>query len=127
MKYSVKMIIRHATEMGEVFLEESILLMDATSFDDAYLKAVQYVKENEICAAYDNMYGKHVNSELLSFADCFSVYYDDDDVVEVYSSVKRCNDKMQEADILSVLEASCTREEMRPLRQYADPDRPEEL
>ena len=39
MKYSVKMIIRHTVETGEVFLEESILMLDAASFDDAYLKA----------------------------------------------------------------------------------------
>ena len=126
MKYSVKMIIRHTVETGEMFLEESVLMLDAASFDDAYLKAEEYVKGNELCAAYANMYGKRVHSDIVSYADCFSVY-DDENVVEVYSSVRRCSDEMSEKAILSILENSCTREDMLPLRQWAAPDHPEEL
>ena len=126
MKYSVKLIIRHTVETGEVFLEESILILDADSFDDAYLKAEKYAKENELCAPYDNLYGKLVHSEIVSYADCFLVY-DDERVVEVYSSIRRCSDGMNEKAILSVLEDSCDREEMIPLRQWADPNHPGEL
>ena len=125
MKYSVKIIIRRTVETGERFLEESILMLDAASSDEAYLKAEKYVKENEICAAYDNMYGKRVHSEIVSYADCFSVY-DDESIVEVYSSVRRCKEKTSEKAILSVLEKSCLREDMLSLRKFADPDRPEE-
>ena len=126
MKYSVKMIIRHKVETGEIFLEESILMLNAATFDDAYLKAEEYVKENELCAAYVNMNGKHVHSEIVSYADCFSVC-DDESIVEAYSSIRRCSDEMSEKAILSILENSCTREDMIPLRQWADPDHPEEL
>ena len=101
-------------------------MLDAASFDDAYLKAEQYVKENELCAEYENMFGARVCSEIVSYADCFSVY-DDESVVEVYSSIRRCSDEMTEKAIRSVLEDSCVREEMLPLRQWADPDHPEEL
>lgn len=125
MKYSVKMIIRHTVETGEMFLEESLLMLDAASFDDAYSKAERYVEENDLCTEYENLYGKRVHSEIVSFADCFSVY-DDESIIEVYSSIRRCSDEMSEKMILSVLEDSCAREEMLPLRQLADPDQPEE-
>lgn len=87
MKYSVKLIIRHSVETGEVFLEESIIMLDADSFDDAYLKAEQFAKEY-VDDTYQNMYGKTVKSEVISFADCFSVF--EDDVMEVYSSFIKC-------------------------------------
>lgn len=125
MKYSVKMIIRHMVETGEMFLEESLLMLDAASFDDAYSKAERYVEENDLCTEYENLYGKRVHSEIVSFADCYSVY-DDESIIEVYSSIRRCSDEMSEKMILSVLEDSCAREEMLPLRQWADPDQPEE-
>ena len=66
MKYSVKMLIRHSVDSGEVFLEESIIMVEADSFDDAYEKAEKYVSDNEICSSYHNIYGKRVISEVLS-------------------------------------------------------------
>ena len=36
MKYSVKMVVKHSVETGEVFLEESIIMLEADSFDQAY-------------------------------------------------------------------------------------------
>ncbi len=125
MKYSVKMIIRHTVETGEVFIEESIVMLEAESFDDAYLKAEQYVKDNEICSEYSNMYGKPVKSEVVSYADCFWVS-DDEDAVEVYSSIKRGREDLPADTIVSVLDESCSREDMLPLRQFPDPDNPEE-
>ena len=125
MKYSVKMIIRHTVETGEVFLEESILMLEAASFDDAYSKAEKYMMENEVCFTYVNIFGKRVNSEIVSYADCFSVY-DDEDVLEVYSSIRLSRDSMPENTIINVLEDSCTRKDMLPLRQWTDPDAPDE-
>ena len=125
MKYSVKIIIRHTIETGEVFLEESILMLDADSFDDAYKKAERYVKENELCKEYENIYGNRVHSEVISYADCFSVY-DDEDVVEVYSTIRRVREAMSENNIISVLEDSCTRKDMLPLRQWIDPNEADE-
>ena len=125
MKYSVKMVVRHTVEAGDVFLEESILMLDASSFDDAYSKAEQYVKNNEINCTYENMFGKRVQSEVVSFADCFSVY-DGDDVVEVYSSIRKCSDGLCEDTLMEFFENSCSRQEMLPLRQWPDPDYPDE-
>lgn len=107
MKYSVKMIIRHTVKSGQVFLEESIIMLEASSFDDAYSKAEKYMIENEVCFTYVNIFGKRVNSEIVSYADCFSVY-DDEDVLEVYSSIRLSRDSMPENTIISVLEDSCT-------------------
>ena len=121
MKYSVKMIIRRTVETGEVFLEESILLLDASSFDDAYLKAEKHMKENVLCPAYENMYGKQVHSEVISYADCFSVY-EDEDIIEVSSTIRKPCESLPENTIISVLEDSCTRKDMLPLRYWPDPD-----
>ena len=119
MKYSVKMLIRHAVESGEVFIEESIIMLEADSFDDAYLKAEKYVKDNEIVFSYDNMYGKRVESEVISFTDCFAVY-DDEDVIEVYSSMIKCGNDLPEDSVIAFFEETCDRQDMLPLRQWPD-------
>ena len=121
MKYSVKLIIRHTVETGEVFIEESIIMTEAGSFEEAYSKAREYVKENEIRAAYKNTFGRQVKSEVVSFADCFSVY-DDEEVIEVYSSIIKTGGELPADTVVSVLEESCTREDLLPLRQWPDPD-----
>ena len=84
-------------------MEESIIMVDAASFDDAYFKAEQYVKDNEICSSYENIYGKRVQSEVVSYADCFSVY-DDEDVIEVYSSIIKCSKDLPEGAIVKYFE-----------------------
>lgn len=126
MKYSVKLIIKNTVETGEVFIEESIIMLDAESFDDAYLKAGQYVEENEICCSYENMYGKRVESEVVSYADCFSVY-DEEEVIEVYSSIIKSRQDLPTDTIIAFLEESCSRKDMLPLRLFPDPDHPEEM
>ena len=100
-------------------------MLEASSFDDAYSKAEKYMIENEVCFTYVNIFGKRVNSEIVSYADCFSVY-DDEDVLEVYSSIRLSRDSMPENTIISVLEDSCTRNELLPLRQWSDPHEPDE-
>lgn len=124
MKYSVKLIIRHSVETGEVFLEESIIMLDADSFDDAYLKAEQYAKEY-VDDTYQNMYGKTVKSEVISFADCFSVF--EDDVMEVYSSFIKCREELPEEAVMAFWEEDCSRKDLLPLRLWPDPEHPEEL
>ena len=119
MKYSVKMIIKYTVETGEVFLEESILLLDAESFDDAYKKAECYVTKNDVCGSYRNLKGHTVHKEIVSFADCFSVY-DDDAVIEVYSSIHKPRPELPEETLLCALTESCCKEEQFPLRQIPE-------
>ena len=119
MKYSVKLIIKHTVESGEVFLEQSIIMLDANSFDDAYLRAEQYVNDNEICCTYNNMYGMEVQSSLVSFADCFSVY-EDEDVIEVYSNMIKCSDELHEDKLIALHTNLCEREDMLSLRHWPD-------
>ena len=126
-KYSVKLIIRSVVETGEIFLEESILMIKAASFDDAYEKAERYAAESGICDAYRNCKGQLVTLEVVSYADCFLVFDDDEEVTEVYSSIKIPNETMTEKLIVSVEEMSATRKEMLPLREFRDPDHPEEF
>lgn len=125
MKYSVKILFRHLIESGETFIEQSILLVDADSFDDAYQKAETYVLDPAICGSYKNIYGSKVTTEVVSYCDCFSVY-EDDDTIEVYSSLLKCSEDLTAETVIGVLEASASREEMLPLRQWVDPDRPDE-
>lgn len=124
MKYSIKLLIKHTVETGEEFIEESIIMLDAESFDDAYEKAEQYVNENDICFSYSNIYGKRVKSEVVSYADCYLVF-EDENAVEVYSSIKKAREEYSEETIIAVMEDNCSRKEMLPLRQWRDPDEEE--
>ena len=120
MKYSVKLIIKSTAETGEVSLEESILMMNADSFDDAYDKAERYVEECGVCDPYENIFGKRVTVEVVSYADCFRVDEDEDETVtEVYSSIVRPNAELTEETIVAVHEASASEEERKPFR-YAE-------
>ena len=127
MRYSVKLIIKYAAETGETLLEESILMLDAASFDEAYEKAERYAREAEIECTYENVFGRRVSVKIASFSDCFAVYDEDGGVTEVYSSMKRCSDELPEAAVFTVLDASAEREQMLPFREAADPNDLDEL
>ena len=64
MKYSVKLIIKYTVETGEIFFEESILMLEAESFDDAYRKIERWVSYNGVGDSYRNQYGKTVQKEI---------------------------------------------------------------
>ena len=113
MKYSVKLLIKSTAESGEVSIEESILMLDANSFDDAYDKVERYVEEYGVCVPYENIFGKRVDVEVVSYADCFRID-EDDEVTEVYSSIVRPNAELTEETIVAVHEASASEEERKP-------------
>lgn len=115
MKYTVKMIIKYTVETGEVCIEESMVMFSAGSFDEAYEKAERYVEENGVCAPWINTEGKRVTAEI-TYADCFSVY-DDEEPVEVYSTMIRPDAELTETEIVSVLKMSGTAEELIKFRQ----------
>ena len=117
MKYSVKLLIKSTAESGEVSIEESILMMEADSFDDAYDKAERYVETFGVCEPYVNIFGKRVDVEVVSYADCFRIDEDEaDEVTEVYSSIVCPNAKQTEEMIVAVHEASATVKERTPFR-----------
>ena len=117
MKYSVKLLIKSTAESGEVSIEESILMMEADSFDDAYDKAERYVETLGVCEPYVNIFGKRVDVEVVSYADCFRIDEDEaDEVTEVYSSIVCPNAKQTEEMIVAVHEASATVKERTPFR-----------
>jgi len=117
MKYTVKLLIKSTAESGEVSIEESILMMEADSFDDAYDKAERYVETLGVCEPYVNIFGKRVDVEVVSYADCFRIDEDEaDEVTEVYSSIVCPNAKQTEEMIVAVHEASATVKERTPFR-----------
>ena len=113
MKYSVKLLIKSTAESGEVSIEESILMLDANSFDDAYDKVEHYVEMRGVCDSYVNIFGKRVDVEVVSYADCFQID-EDDEVTEVYSSIMCPDAKRTEEMIVAVHEASASEEERKP-------------
>lgn len=115
MKYSVKLLIKSTAESGEVSIEESILMLDANSFDDAYDKVEHYVEMRGVCDSYVNIFGKRVDVEVVSYADCFRID-EDDEVTEVYSSIMCPDAKRTEEMIVAVHETSSTMEERAPFR-----------
>lgn len=64
--------------------EESIRLVRASSFDDAYERVAKFVSENEL--EYENQYGQKVAWTFFDFIDCFHLFDEEiDEGVEVYS------------------------------------------
>ena len=63
MKYGVKVILTYSVEPdNRKFYEESIYLVDAESFDDAYEKAEKYTSEIDL--EYTNPKGKKLQERL---------------------------------------------------------------
>ncbi len=82
MKYGVKVMYTYCVE-NKNFFEESILMLQASSFEDALDKAEDYIKDCE--SEYTNCDDNIVKLEKTEVLDCFLIY-EDDEVVEVYSS-----------------------------------------
>ena len=62
MKYGVKVIFTYSVEPdNRKFYEESIYLVDADSFDDAYRKAEEYTKDFDL--EHTNPKGQKVKTE----------------------------------------------------------------
>ena len=115
--YSVKAVFKYTVETGEVFFEESVLLFDADSFDEAYDRAEQYVEAYGLTDPYQNVFGETVSVEV-DYADCFSVYPDGDDGMEVYSRIIKNKDTGNGRSVSDILTQTSTREELIPLRVF---------
>lgn len=96
------------------FFEESIILVNAASSEDAYK-----IAENTIPSeVYINKYGQTVTKEFLDSIDCFELYEQPQALTEIYSTVF-CNCNNEGSDINSVIDTrydSCSAEELHMLR-----------
>ena len=117
--YHVKLLLKY-TVKEQIFYEESILQVDAGSFDEAYQKAENYVSRM-IEPHRKNMYGDTVHCSIVDYLDCFQSDNIEDDVQEVYSRIFQNHSEFSETKLVELLSDSCTREEMLPLRYFPDP------
>lgn len=115
--YALKIFYR-MTAGSEVFYEESVVLLKAESFDEAYEKAEIHAKD--VCEyEYVNLYGDQVKTELVDIVDCFQAFDEDNGVREVYSRIMRNRTPMNEEEFIDLLTDDCTVEERMPLRNRA--------
>lgn len=115
MKYGVKVIFTYSVEPdNQKFYEESIYLVEAESFDDAYKKAKEYT--NDIDMEYTNPRGQKVKTENVDFADCFLAFDEEDGVQEIYSTIFKNISSLPEEDFYKVITNQCDAEEMYDLR-----------
>ena len=85
MTYGVKAI--HIMSIGESdqrHYEEIILRVEAASFDDAYSKAVQHLKNNVL--DHINPNGEPLKTLEITAVDCFLATEPEGDVQEIFSS-----------------------------------------
>ena len=114
--YSIKIIFKNEVENGPVIFEESVLMVKAASFDEAYDKAEKYTREwLETDSDYVNMYGLNVHRSVVCYADCFEII-EEENCTEVYSSYKMNRSSLSLEDYIGVLTNSCSAEELKNLR-----------
>ncbi len=112
--YSVKIIYKNEVETGITIFEESVLMIKADSFDEAYRKAEKYTEEM-MEKEYVNMFGQKVYQSVERFADCFEII-EEDDYTEVYSSYKMNKSPLPQEDYVNLLTDQCSKEELMQLR-----------
>jgi len=98
----------------KVFFEESILLVKASSFDNAYhIAEMTAQKDNEV---YENKYGQIVNHEFYKSIDCFHLFDSPKSTVEIYSTFFQKKPSEDEKMQLDRKYDMCTNEELHLLR-----------
>jgi len=115
MKYGVKIIFTYSVEPdNRRFYEESIYLVDAESFDDAYKKAEEYASGFDL--EYINPKGQKVKTDKIDFVDCFLAFDQEDGVQEIYSTIFKNNSSLSENDFYKAITDECDEEELFDLR-----------
>ena len=116
--YSVKIIFKNEVGNGTVIFEESVILVKAASFDEAYEKAEKYAQERtETDADYVNMFGQNVHRSVVCYADCFEII-EEENCTEIYSSYKMNRCSLSQEDYIGMLTDSCSAEELKNLRHW---------
>ena len=115
MKYGVKVILTYSVEPdNRKFYEESIYLVDADSFDDAYRKAEEYTKDFDL--EHTNPKGQKVKTVKIDFVDCFLAFDEEDGVQEIYSTTFKNKSSLSEDDFYKAITNQCDVEELDALR-----------
>ena len=115
MKYSVKVIFTYSVESdNQKFYEDSIYLVDAESFDDAYKKAEEHTKDFDL--EHINPKGQKVKTEKIDFIDCFLVFDEEDGVQEIYSTTFKNKSSLAENDFYKAITVQCDADELLDLR-----------
>ncbi len=99
---------------SKIFFEESILLVEASSFDEAYqIAKTTAQKENEV---YENKYGQMVKREFYKSIDCFHLFDSPQSTMEVYSTFFLKKQSEEEQILFDKRYNHCTAEELHLLR-----------
>lgn len=115
MKYGVKVIFTYSVEPdNQKFYEESIYLVDAESFDDAYKKAEEHTKDFDL--EHINPKGQKVKTEKIDLIDCFLAFDEEDGAQEVYSTTFKNKSPLSEEDFYKAITNQCAAEEMYDMR-----------
>ena len=103
--YHVKLLLKY-TVKEQIFYEESILQVNAGSFDEAYQKAEIYVKQT-MDNKRRNMYGDTVHCTVVDYLDCFQSDDVESDVQEVYSRIFQNHSEFSETKLIPVHGKKC--------------------
>lgn len=115
MEYGVKALRTIAVGDRDLyFYEELILRVQAGSFDEAYKKASEYLKDTVI--SYTNVNDQTVKTEKIELIDCFLACDASGDIQEVYSSFFQNRTGLTEDVYYRALTSPCDEAEMYPLR-----------
>lgn len=114
MTYGVKIMYTYSVEDNKNYFEESIIMLNAVSFDDALDKAEAYANDRE--HEYINPNNEIVRITKIDVLDCFLVYDNDDEVTEVYSSFCTNNTTLNDDDYYDAVVDISSADELYPLR-----------
>ena len=115
MRYGVKIVYTYTVgKSSRKFYEESVLSINAESFDEAYEKAETYASKG--LDEHLNPHGETVKAEKFELIDCFVAMDEEDEVYEIYSAFKNNKTSLEESKFYEALTAQCDVEELYDLR-----------
>lgn len=115
MRYGVKVLFTYSVGDSEnIFYEESIFMVEAKSFDDAFEKTEKYVNRSDYNHLNSN--NELVRREKVDILDCFIAFDEECDVQEIYSAVTKNKTSLSEREFYDAVTYQCDADEMYDLR-----------